>query len=86
MKNGEFSEQELDNAKESFIFSLNLSLDNQSGILNNYVFHIYDNLPLIEERIKMIKDITKEEIMMVANKIKPNISFVLEGEENNGDN
>ena len=86
MKNGEFSEQELDNAKESFIFSLNLSLDNQSGILNNYVFHVYDNLPLIEERIKMIKDITKEEIMMVANKIKPNISFVLEGEENNGDN
>ena len=86
MKNGEFSEQEPDNAKESFIFSLNLSLDNQSGILNNYVFHVYDNLPLIEERIKMIKDITKEEIMMVANKIKPNISFVLEGEENNGDN
>ena len=86
MKNGEFSEQELNNAKESFIFSLNLSLDNQAGILNNYVFHVYDNLPLIEERIKMIKDITKEEIMMVANKIKPNISFVLEGEENNGDN
>ena len=86
MKNGEFSEQELDNAKESFIFSLNLSLDNQSGILNNYVFHVYDNLPLIEERIKMIKDITKEEIMKIANKIKPNISFVLEGEENNGDN
>ena len=86
MKNGEFSEQELNNAKESFIFSLNLSLDNQAGILNNYVFHIYDNLPLIEDRIKMIKDITKEEIMKIANKIKPNILFVLEGEENNGDN
>ena len=86
MKNGEFSEQELNNAKESFIFSLNLSLDNQAGILNNYVFHIYDNLPLIEDRIKMIKDITKEEIMKIANKIKPNISFVLEGEESNGDN
>ena len=39
-----------------------------------------------KELEKLIKDITKEEIMMVANKIKPNISFVLEGEENNGDN
>ena len=86
MKNGEFSEQELNNAKESFIFSLNLSLDNQAGILNNYVFHIYDNLPLIEDRIKMIKDIKQDEIMKIANKTKPNISFVLEGEESNGDN
>ena len=85
-KMGEFSDEEIENAKENFIFSLNLSLDNQAGILNNYVFHIYDNLPLIEDRIKMIKDITKEEIMKIANKIKPNISFVLEGEESNGDN
>ncbi len=86
MKMGEFSEEELNNAKESFIFSLNLSLDNPGGILNNYIFHILDDLPLIEDRIKMIEDVTKEEIVAVASKIKPNISFVLEGEENNGDN
>ena len=86
MKMGEFSEEELNNAKESFIFSLNLSLDNPCGILNNYIFHILDDLPLIEDRIKMIEDVTKEEIVAVASKIKPNISFVLEGEENNGDN
>ena len=86
MKMGEFSEEELNNAKESFIFSLNLSLDNPGGILNNYIFHVLDDLPLIEDRIKMIEDVTKEEIVAVASKIKPNISFVLEGEENNGDN
>lgn len=86
MKAGEFSDEELNNAKENFIFSLNLALDNPSGILNNYIFHILDNLPLIEERIKMIEDITKEEIVTLSNKIKPNISFVLEGEENNGEN
>lgn len=86
MKMGEFSEEELNNAKESFIFSLNLSLDNPGGILNNYIFHILDDLPLIEDRIKMIEDVTKEKIVAVASKIKPNISFVLEGEENNGDN
>ena len=86
MKEGKFSEEDINNAKESFIFSLNLSLDNQSGILNNYVFHIYDHLPLIEERIKMIEEVTKNEIVAVANKIKPCISFVLEGEEDHGEN
>ena len=86
MKMGKFSEDELNNAKESFIFSLNLSLDNPGGILNNYIFHILDGLPLIEERIKMIRDVTKEEIVAIASKIKPNISFVLVGEENHGEN
>lgn len=84
MSRGEFSDEELNYAKESFIFSLNLSLDNQAGILNNYVFHILDDLPLISDRIKMVEDITKEEIVAIANKIKPNISFILEGEEDHG--
>lgn len=82
MEMGKFSEEELNAAKENFIFSLNLAMDNPAGILNNYIFNVYDNLPLIEDRIKLIKDITKEEIVKVASKIKPNISFVLEGDEN----
>ena len=84
MSRGEFSDEELANAKESFIFSLNLSLDNQAGILNNYVFHVLDNLPLISDRIKMIENITREEIVAIASKIKPNISFILEGGEEHG--
>ena len=86
MKIGDFTDLELQNAKESFIFSLNLSLDNPAGILNNYIFHVLDHLPLIEDRIQMIKEVTREEIVRVANKIKPNISFVLEGEEEHGSN
>ncbi len=61
-------------------------MDSPAGILNNYVFNIYDNLPLLEERIKLIKDITKDEIVLLSNKIKPNISFVLEGDETHGEN
>ena len=34
----------------------------------------------------MIRDVTKEEIVAIASKIKPNISFVLVGEENHGEN
>ena len=84
MSRGEFSDEELAYAKESFIFSLYLSLDNQAGILNNYVFHVLDNLPLISDRIKMIENITREEIVAIASKIKPNISFILEGGEEHG--
>ena len=84
MSRGEFSDEELAYAKESFIFSLNLSLDNQAGILNNYVFHVLDNLPLISDRIKMIENITRKEIVAIASKIKPNISFILEGGEEHG--
>ncbi len=85
VKDGKFSDDEINCAKENFIFSLNLALDNPAGILNNYVFHIYDNLPLIEERIKMIKKLTREEILKVANKIKPNLTYIIEG-DNNGKN
>ena len=80
MKKGKFTDEEINNAKENFIFSLNLALDNPAGILNNYLFHILDDLPLIEDRIKMIEEITKEDIILVASKIKSNLVYVLEGE------
>lgn len=86
MKQGLINQEELEAAKENFIFSLNLALDSPAGILNNYVFNVIDDLPLIEERIKMIRDITIEEIVNVSNKIKPNISFVLEGSQSDGNN
>ncbi len=86
MKNGMFSDEELEYAKENFIFALNLALDNPGGVLNNYVFNIFDDLPLIDERIKLIKDITRDEVIKVASKIKPNITFILEGKEQDGNN
>ena len=86
MKMGKFSDDELEYAKKSFVFSLNLSLDNETGILNNYIFHVYDHLPFISERIKMVDDVTRDEIIQVSNKIKPNIFFVLESEEEHGTN
>lgn len=82
MKMGKFTDEELDAAKSSFIFSLNLALDEPAGILNNYVFHVISDLPLIEDRIKLINDIDKKEIVAISSKIKPIIEFVLEGDSN----
>lgn len=85
MKMGKFSDEELKAAKASFLFSLNLALDDPAGIINNYVFHIISGLPLIEERMKLIEEISAEEIVKISNKIKPMIEYVLEG-DNNGNN
>ncbi len=86
MSEGKITNEEIEYAKSSFIFSLNLALDSIGGILSNYIFHVLTNLPLIEERIKSIQDIKKEEIMNISKKIKPNMVYVLEGKDKNGEN
>ena len=82
MRLGKFTNEELEAAKSSFIFSLNLALDDPAGILNNYVFHVISGLPLIEDRMKLINDVTKEEIVALSSRIKPILEFVLEGDTN----
>ena len=54
--------------------------DTQGGIVNNYLFNDLDDLPLYDERIKIFKTITKEEIMNVAKKVKLNTIYLLKGE------
>ena len=79
MQNGNFSSEELKDAINNMIISLDMSLDNNVSIINNYVFHIFDNLPMLEERIEMFKNIKKEDIINVAKKVKLNTVFTLEG-------
>lgn len=82
MQTGKFSDEEIEDAKTNIIFGTNVALDNPVSILDNYVFNIYDNIFLLEERIKEIKTVTKEEVISLAKKIKLNTTFVL----NEGDN
>lgn len=79
MQNGEFSEEEVKDAINNMVISLDMSLDNNIAILNNYVFNIYDKLPLIEERKEYFKKLTKEDIVNVSKKVKLNTIFTLEG-------
>ncbi|MEG1506343.1 MAG: pitrilysin family protein [Bacilli bacterium] len=78
---GEFSETDIENAKRSIRMSLDLSLDNIVAILNNCAFNYFDDLPLLEERKKLIMDVTKEDIVNVAKKLKINTAFMLSGGE-----
>lgn len=79
MQNGNFSEEKVRDAINNMVISLDMSLDNNIAILNNYVFNIYDKLPSIEERKEYFKKLTKEDIVNVSKKVKLNTIFTLEG-------
>ena len=83
MMQGKFTIDDIETAKKSFNLALNLALDNEVTILNNYVFHVFENLPLIEDRLDLINKCTKEDIMKVAKKIKINAIYALEGKDEN---
>ena len=82
MQNGEFLDSDLEDAKKSISLALDLTSDNNSSLLNNYVFHEFDNLPLIDERKKSLAKLTKEDVVNVSKKLKLNTIYVLKGKEN----
>lgn len=79
MQVGNFTEEELKDAINNMIVSLDMAQDNNVSIINNYVFHVFDNLPMPEERVEMFKNIKKEDVLNVAKKVKLNTVFTLEG-------
>lgn len=81
MEEGDFTLEELDNAKKCVISSIKMSEDTNGGIINNYLFNNLDDLPLYDERVKEFKTITKAEIMELASKIRLNTIYLLKGED-----
>lgn len=81
MINGDFTKEELDNAKKMIVSSIRMNEDSLGGIINNYLFNNIDNLDLFDKRIKGFETVTKEEIVNVAKKIKLNTIYMLAGED-----
>ncbi len=81
MEDGIFSDEELNNAKLTAITSIRMGEDNQDGIITNYLFNDLDNFPLSEERIKRFNNVSKEDIIRVAKKVKLNTIYLLTGED-----
>lgn len=79
MIQGNFSIDELKDACNNMMVSIDISGDNNISVLNNYVFHEFANLMLLEDRKKAFKNVTKEEVINVAKKIKLNTIFTLKG-------
>ena len=63
-----------------------MSLDNNVSILNNYVFNYFDDLPLIEDRMNMLKDISKSDLINCGKSLSLNTIYVQSGGNNNEGN
>ena len=82
---GKFNDEIFQSSKNTIISSLKASLDNPIGIINNCLSNILVSSPTVEEKIKIIEKITKEEVINFSKKITIHTIYILEGsnEENN---
>lgn len=86
MKKGKFDEEEIEKGKQTYLSACQEIMDSQSSIINIYVAHEYLKNDLIDEKMRKIKTITKEDIMSVAKKINMDTIYLLKGEQENGAN
>ncbi len=83
MEKGNFTEEELENAKKTYITLLDEVYDNQEAIIETYVAKDLLNIGDIEERKKEIWSVQKEEIVAVSKKVKIDTVYLLEGDKEN---
>ena len=79
MQKGKITKDELDDAIFNLVLSLKMALDSNISILSNYIFNKIDNLPPIEERIKLISNVSLKDIKTISKKIKLNSIYTLKG-------
>ena len=84
MKKGNILDIEINEAKKIYIAGCNEVYDSPMGIINNYLSNEYTGLDLVEDRIKNIKKVTKEDIVEFAEKVHIDTIFLLEGDLDNG--
>ena len=78
MKNGEFTEEEIENEKKSLISGINLIDDEQdSGIVYYYGQEITNSNVNLEDYKKRVKNVTKDQILNIAKKVKINTIYFL---------
>jgi predicted Zn-dependent peptidase len=79
------SDEELDRSKANFITNIKSFFNNPTNIISFYLAKEILNADDIDERIKKIKNVTKEEIIKFGSKVKLDTILLLYGEENEED-
>ena len=78
LKNGEFTEEELENEKKSIISGINLIDDEQdSGIIYFYGQEITGRNVELEDYKNRIINVTRDQIINIASKVKINTIYFL---------
>ena len=85
MVKGKFTDSTLEDAKNNLTISLKMSSDNNVSLLSNYIFHVFDALPLIEDRCKFIQKVTKEDVIKCAKSLVLNTVYIQDASDNGGD-
>ena len=78
MKNGDFTEEEVENAKKAIISSIK-TIDDEQDTSITYYFgqEMSGNQKSVEEYIERIGKVTKENVIQVANKVELNTIYFL---------
>ena len=82
MQNGDFSEEQINQAIITYKASLREIEDTPSSMISIYEAHEYLNYDLIDKREENISKVTKEMIINTAKKIKLDTIYLLKGVEN----
>ena len=79
MKKGNFDDAKIENAKVTYINGLTELEDNQDSIISLYEGIEYLNSDTIDNRIKNINKVTRDDVIRVANMVHLNVIYLLEG-------
>ncbi len=86
IKAGKFDHEKFASAKETLISAIRSSEDSPMGIITNYYAKTLVNSLDIDERIKNIQKVSREDILRVSNKINMHTIFTLEGPDEKDNN
>ena len=81
MKQGDFTETELENAKQSILRSL-YGMTGSLGSIHGYMIgqELLNDSVTVEENIEFIKNVSRNEVIALANTVKPELEYILGGE------
>ena len=79
MKNGDFTEEIINNAKTGYINSLDNLTDSPISIINLYSSKEYYNTDLVDERRQKVNTVNKDMIVELSKKIYIDTVYLLEG-------
>lgn len=78
INHGKFDESKLENAKNTFCSAIMASTDMPTGLINNAYAKVLVGSLEIDERIKKIKNVSKNDVINLSKKINVYSKFVLE--------
>lgn len=86
MASGNISEEEMNIFRKQLLTSLDIVMDNQDSLINNYTFNTIAGFPLLETLKDKYEKITIKDLKNLGKKLKLNFVYELQGkgEENEG--